>query len=164
MTLNRETGGMTLALTTPLSNIVSRKELLLIVAVVDVAIHGREQPVRTRDVAARHSSRARFFEPLLQILAGCGILRSKRGRNGGYRLARDPRRITVADLMHAARGAEEKVAGRQNAIERLVSRTLEAAVDGLSEASLGITIQDLVESAESLNVPQGKARRGRSRQ
>jgi len=155
---------VTLVSMTPLS-IVSRKDLIAIITLVDVAIHGRDQPVRTRDIAARHHSGARYFEPMLQVLAGCGLVESKRGKKGGYRLAGDPRLISVADVVRAMRGAEEEVGRRraesQSTMERLVSETLEAAVDGLSESNLNITIHDLVQSAESLSARDGKGRRSR---
>lgn len=41
---------------------------------------------------------------LLKCLTSCGLLVSLRGRNGGYRLARDRREITVADVLSAVEG------------------------------------------------------------
>jgi Rrf2 family protein len=154
---------MTLAATMPLS-IVSRKDLLAIVIVVDVAIHGRDEPVRAMDLAARHNSGLRYFEPMLQLLAASDIMQGKRGKKGGYQLARDPRDISVADVIRVVHSAEQEDIGRatqkQSSIERVVSQAVDAAVDDLSKSTLNITIQDLVESAEGLDVPRGTGRRG----
>jgi DNA-binding IscR family transcriptional regulator len=96
---------------------------------------------------------------MLQVLAGCGILQGKRGKKGGYLLARDARLISVADVIRAVRGAEQDVDGRgaekEGTIEQVVSLTLEAALGDLSESNLSLTIQDLVLSAEGLNAGQG---------
>jgi Rrf2 family protein len=140
-------------------SIVSHKDMLAIVIVVDVAIHGRDQTVRAMDIAARHHSGIRYFEPMLHVLAGCGILQGKRGKKGGYRLARDARLISVADVIRAVRGAEQEVvtrgAEKESTIEQVVSRTIETALGDLSETNLNLTIQDLVQSAEGLNARHG---------
>lgn len=41
---------------------------------------------------------------LLKQLANAGLVESRRGVNGGYRLARDPRAISVADIVTAMEG------------------------------------------------------------
>lgn len=41
---------------------------------------------------------------LLKLLVDAGLLRSQRGLKGGYRLARDPGRISVADVIRAVEG------------------------------------------------------------
>ena len=41
---------------------------------------------------------------LLKQLANAGLVESRRGVNGGYRLARDPRAISVADIVSAMEG------------------------------------------------------------
>ena len=75
-----------------------RKGLLAIAAVVDVALHGRERPVAARELAARHDLPARHLEPVLQALVHAGIFNSVRGPRGGYELARERKRISVAEF------------------------------------------------------------------
>jgi len=58
-------------------------------------------PARALDIAARHHSGVRYFEPMLHVLAGCGILQGRRGKKGGYRLAREAGLISVADVIRA---------------------------------------------------------------
>ena len=43
-------------------------------------------------------------EKLSKILSRAGLVRSQRGANGGYRLARDPRQVSVADVITAVDG------------------------------------------------------------
>ena len=46
-----------------------------------------------------------FLEHILAELRIAGVVRSQRGTEGGYRLARDPEQITIADIIRAVEGA-----------------------------------------------------------
>src|ERR1051326_3416071 len=94
--------------------LLPRKGLLAIAAVIDVALHGRGQPVSAKALAARHALPARHLEPVLQALVREGILRGIRGPHGGYELARERKRITADDILRAA-GTIEDVAETPNA-------------------------------------------------
>src|ERR1044072_7971527 len=87
--------------------LLSRKGLLAIAAVIDVALHGRGRPVSAKALAARHSLPARHLEPVLQALVRIGILKGIRGPRGGYELARERRRVTADDILRAAGSIEE---------------------------------------------------------
>src|SRR5437763_3819356 len=87
--------------------LLSRKGLLAIAAVIDVALHGRGRPVSAKTLAARHSLPARHLEPVLQALVRVGILKGIRGPRGGYELARERRRITADDILRAAGTIED---------------------------------------------------------
>jgi len=84
-----------------------RKGLLAIAAVVDVALHGRDRPVSARHLAARHHLPTRHLEPVLQVLVHDGIINGIRGPRGGYQLARERKRITVAEILRAAGSVSE---------------------------------------------------------
>ncbi|HMJ41621.1 MAG TPA: Rrf2 family transcriptional regulator [Pseudolabrys sp.] len=87
--------------------LVSRKGVLAIAAVIDVAIHANGRPVSAKALAARHKLPPRHLEPVLQALVRDGILKGLRGPHGGYELAREPSRITAEDILRAAGSAEE---------------------------------------------------------
>src|SRR6188472_224220 len=89
-------------------SLLPRKGLLAIAAVVDVALHGRERPVSARALAERHNLPPRHLEPVLQALVHEGIFNGIRGPRGGYELARERQRITVADILRAADAAEDE--------------------------------------------------------
>jgi len=73
--------------------LMSRKGILAIAAVIDVAINARSQPVSAKALAARHKLPPRHLEPVLQALVREGILRGVRGPHGGYELAREHRAV-----------------------------------------------------------------------
>ena len=80
--------------------LLSRKGLLAIAAVIDVALHGKGRPVSAKALAARHALPARHLEPVLQALVRMGILRGIRGPRGGYELAREPVPELVSSMPH----------------------------------------------------------------
>src|SRR3954467_13872127 len=82
--------------------LVSRKGILAIAAVIDVAIHSRGRPVSAKALAARHQLPPRHLEPVLQALVRDGILKGIRGPGGGYELAGEPGDITAAPILRAA--------------------------------------------------------------
>jgi Rrf2 family transcriptional regulator, iron-sulfur cluster assembly transcription factor len=130
--------------------LLSRADLLVIVAVVDIAIHGEEQPVSAKDIAARHKLSGRYFQSMLQDLAARGILRGKRGVGGGYRLARASRLISVDDILRAVRALQEIAAIQSLIGRRVVIPAIDEAQMAFSEALQRITIHDLVRSANKL--------------
>ena len=78
---------------------LSRKSLLALEAVLDVALHARPNPVQARDITARQGVPQRYLEQVMQALVRAGILRGVRGPRGGYTLARERRKITVGDIV-----------------------------------------------------------------
>lgn len=86
----------------PRVNPLSRRAVLAIAAVVDVALHARPAPVSAKAMAERHALPHRHLEQILQVLVHAGLLRSVRGPRGGYELARERRRVSVGDIVRAA--------------------------------------------------------------
>jgi len=80
-------------------NLLSRRSVLAIAAVVDVALHSRSAPVAAKALAARHKLPPRHLETLLQGLVHAKILKGVRGPRGGYELACERRRITVGEIV-----------------------------------------------------------------
>ena len=134
--------------------LLSRKGLLAIAAVIDVALHGRGRPVSAKMLAARHSLPARHLEPVLQALVRVGILKGIRGPRGGYELARERRRITADDILRAA-GTIEEASDPMTAGSALLDQVVMPAV-GQAErafsAALGrISLDELVRKAEPMS-------------
>src|SRR5712671_2696086 len=94
--------------------LLPRKGLLAIAAVVDVALNARERPVSARKLAARHNLPPRHLEPVLQALVHEGIFHGIRGPRGGYELARERRRISVADVLRAAGNDDDGDGGKSS--------------------------------------------------
>lgn len=85
---------------------LSKKLLFAIEAVVDIAYHAGSGPVRSTDVSRRQGIPRRYLEQVLQQLVHHGILAGQRGPKGGYRLARERRRISVGEIIRIVRKLE----------------------------------------------------------
>ena len=85
---------------------LSKKLLFAIEAVVDIAYHAGPGPVRSTDISRRQGIPRRYLEQVLQQLVHKGILSGQRGPRGGYRLARERRRITVGEIIRVVRELE----------------------------------------------------------
>lgn len=85
---------------------LSKKMLFAIEAVLDIAYHAGAEPVQSREITRRQGIPRRYLEQALQQLVRQGILIGVRGPRGGYRLARERRRISVGDVVRVVRKME----------------------------------------------------------
>lgn len=135
--------------------LLSRRSMLGIAAVVDIAHHARPAPVAAKALAGRHALPPRHLETLLQALVRHGILKGVRGPRGGYELAKERRRITAGDIVRAAMTAAA-LDDEPSPSSRLVDQVIGPAVTRASDAFLTeldrITVDDLVRDAEGKGV------------
>ncbi len=73
-------------------------------ALFDIAYNSGTLPAQIQDISRRQSISPRYLEQIFQSLKKAGILRSKRGPQGGYCLSRKPEEISVRDVLHATEG------------------------------------------------------------
>jgi Rrf2 family protein len=140
-------------------SLLSRKGLLAIAAVVDVALVARERPLSARALAARHNLPPRHLEPVLQALVHEGILRGIRGPRGGYELARDRRRITVDDILRAADTvdeADDDPVPNSQILSQIVQPAVAQAERTFSQALARITVEDLTHGAAGASESGGR--------
>ena len=143
--------------------LLSRRSLLAIAAVVDIALHARPLPVSAKAMAARHNLPPRHLETVLQALVRHGILKGVRGPRGGYELARERRRITAGDIVRAAMSVTGENGLPPLPESRLVDVVVEPVVKRAVEAFLSdldrFTVEDLCGQAEAAAAagPRGAA-------
>ena len=133
-------------------SLLPRKGLLAIAAVVDVALNARERPVSSRKLAARHNLPPRHLEPVLQAVVHEGIFHGVRGPRGGYELARERRRISIADILRAA-GTVEDAEGdtpRSRILDEVVLPAIADAERAFTSALARLNLEDMTKRAESL--------------
>jgi|SRR6185437_5353868 Rrf2 family iron-sulfur cluster assembly transcriptional regulator len=133
--------------------LVSRKGILAIAAVVDIAINAHNRPVSAKALAARHKLPPRHLEPILQALVRERILRGVRGPHGGYEVAREYRRISADDIMRAANAAEdtENPLLPNSALVNDVVQPALAEAERIFSTALGrINVEDMAKRAGAL--------------
>ena len=133
--------------------LVSRKGILAITAVIDVALNAQGRPVSAKALAARHQLPPRHLEPVLQALVHDGILRGIRGPHGGYELARDHDQISAEDILRAASSAddvEEAPMAGSPLVNDVVWPALREAEREFSAALGRINVEDMTRQALAL--------------
>lgn len=138
---------------------LSRKTMLALEAVLDVAYNARPDPVQSKDITSRQGIPQRYLEQVMQQLVHHGILKGVRGPKGGYTLARERRRITVGDIVRVvdqldAEGDADPVS-KSDLGEKVISPLWTETRDAVLERLDGITMEDLCRRARTLEVPHG---------
>jgi Rrf2 family protein len=73
-------------------------------AVIELARRFGQGPVQCAEIAASQKIPEAYLDQLLSGLRRVGIIRSVRGPHGGHELARDPRNLTLGDVVTALEG------------------------------------------------------------
>jgi Rrf2 family protein len=138
---------------------LSRKTLLALEAVIDIAFNARPEPVQAKEITARQGVPQRYLEQVMQQLVRAGILKGVRGPRGGYRLARERRRISVGDVVRVAESIEdteeEKVRPRSDLGLRIVAPLIQSLQDDVMTRLDSVSIEDLCQRARTQGVDAG---------
>ncbi len=136
----------------------TRKLALAVEAVLDIAYHASDMPVQSREIAERQGVPRRYLEQVLQHLVRAEILRGVRGPRGGYRLARERRRIALGEIVRVVTELET-AEGEPEEGSELGSRVLTPIWRELEDEAIqrldSITIEDLCRKARSSGVEAG---------
>jgi Rrf2 family iron-sulfur cluster assembly transcriptional regulator len=135
---------------------LSRKTLLALEAVIDIAFNARPEPVQAKEITARQGVPQRYLEQVMQQLVRAGVLKGVRGPRGGYRLARERRRISVGDVVRVAESIEdveeEKIRPRSELGLRIVAPLIQTLQDDIMAQLDAISIEDLCQRARTEGV------------
>jgi Rrf2 family protein len=93
---------------------LSAKAEYACLAVLELALrHDRTEPVRLVEIAGPNAIPERFLVQILLQLKGAGFVTSARGAAGGYRLAMEPREISVCDIVQIVEGPTASTVAEQ---------------------------------------------------
>ena len=127
---------------------VSAKELYGLRAMSEFARHFGQGPLSLTQVATRQGISQAYLEQIAIDLRRSGLLRSKRGAQGGYYLAREPEATTAGDVIRALEGSILPV--QCVAEQKCVPCSLE---DGCSARGIWEQVRDrLVETLDSITL------------
>jgi len=133
-------------------------------ALFDIAYHANQRPVQIQDIARRQDISPRYLEQIFQSLKRGGILKSKRGPQGGYMLAKPVADINVRDIVKATEGDLLLVdctakRGRRkkptcNFDGSCITQTVwSEAADHIAELFATISLATLCQRAEAMDLP-----------
>lgn len=133
-------------------------------ALFDIAYNSGTLPAQIQDISRRQEISPRYLEQIFQNFKRSGILKSKRGPNGGYYLARSPEAITVKEVIKSAEGdiaLVDCVGGKQSKKKKgeclssghcVTQSVWQEATDMLNELFAAMTLKTLCERGQSMGV------------
>ncbi len=134
---------------------LSKKSRYGITALIDLAVYAKDQCVQLSSIAERNNISVKYLEQIFSSLRKAGLVRSVKGPQGGYLLAKSPESITVADVIYAldgsylledersvVSGTDEK--GISTAIQKLLIDQMNDQTDRLLKQ---LTLRNLVDSS-----------------
>jgi Rrf2 family protein len=136
-------------------------------AMLELSLHYEEKPLHIRDISKAQSIPQRFLEQILLQLKRAGYLRSRKGPDGGYYLAKPPAKINVAEVIRVMDGPLAPIdcvsvtAYEVCPLERTCSlRGLWKEVrDAIAEILERTTFDDLAEKARAAKAASARKRR-----
>jgi Rrf2 family protein len=90
---------------------LSTKSVNAIKALVRLALATGDEPVPAREIGAFTGVPLKYLEQVMHDLRRTGLVESRRGKGGGYVLARDPSTVSFADVIDLVDGAHAGVDG-----------------------------------------------------
>src|SRR5690348_17095267 len=117
---------------------ISVKSEYALQALFDLALQSSGEPVKIADIARRQKIPQKFLELILASLKQGGFVESRRGADGGYKLARLPEQITIGQVLAYLEGKRPKRPA-ENAFTDLwkrVDASIAAIVDHTTFAEL----------------------------
>jgi Rrf2 family protein len=129
-------------------------------ALLDIALHGSEEPVQLKEIAQREGISLQYLEHLITPLISGGIIRSHRGAKGGVMLAKAASEIKLSEIVNILEGTIDPVEciehpdiceRSRNCVTRDIWDEVKKAMDAVLE---NITLQNLVERYREKEQPE----------
>ena len=73
-------------------------------AMFDLALHAGEGPIALKTIAERQMVSENYLEQLMAALRKAGLVKSKRGAQGGYELANTPESVSIGEIIRVLEG------------------------------------------------------------
>lgn len=108
---------------------------------IDLGEHYLDGFISLKDIAERKNLSKKFLEQIVPIYKTVGLLVGNRGNQGGYKLSKDPKNITVKDIIYVLEADLNKDTINFIPIDNLINK----ADDMLNEYFMSVSLQDLVE-------------------
>jgi Rrf2 family protein len=132
---------------------------------VDLALNYGQEPVVLSAVARRQQISEQYLEQLIGPLKVAGLVRSVRGPNGGFMLAKSPSVISISQIIRAVEGSTALVEcvddpqACSRADDCLTRRVWVKATEAVNNVFGSITLQGLIDKkAEEMMLPSGSVR------
>jgi Rrf2 family protein len=127
---------------------IAAKTIYGIQALFEIARHPSLEDLRSSEIARAQRIPLRFLEQILALLKKNKLVKSRRGKSGGYSLSRPAHDITLYEVLSALEGPLA-LGGEKKQVTALLI-TLKRIEDDFARNLKGVTLQDLVKLNEQL--------------
>lgn len=131
---------------------ISTKGRYAVRVMLDLALHNSGECIKVKDIASRQGISDKYLEQIIAVLNKAGYVKSFRGAQGGYRIAKDPKEYTVGMILRLTEGSMAPVAClEENADECERCDTCETLevwkelYDAINNVIDNVTLEDLME-------------------
>ncbi len=131
---------------------ISTKGRYALRLMLDLALNNTGEYITIKSISSRQNISDKYLEQIISLLNRAGYVKSIRGAQGGYRLAKDPREYTVGMILRLSEGSlapidciqedDDSCTRRNGCVTRDVWIEVYDAICGVVDH---ITLQDLVE-------------------
>lgn len=83
---------------------ISTKGRYALRVMIDLAMNDNGNFISLKDIATRQEISNKYLEQIIAMLNKVGYLKTARGNNGGYKLAKSPEEYIVGDILRATEG------------------------------------------------------------
>ncbi len=122
-------------------------------AVLYLAYNAGSEPLSSKEIAGKQGMPPRYLEQMMQKLVRAGLLRGVRGPRGGYLLAREKRRITLADI-YIALDEQDELPASTPLGNQVVQPLMLSAKLAMESHLQEITLAELCNQASELQIPK----------
>ncbi len=130
---------------------ISTKGRYAMCVMIDLAEHYKEGPVALKDVASRQNISKKYLEQIVSLLNRPDFLKTTRGAQGGYMLARTPDKYTVAEILKLSEGSLAPVPDLDDPSEAAAAADYQllplwqGLYDVVNSYLEGVTLQDILD-------------------
>lgn len=130
---------------------LTTKGRFAVTAMLDLALQDEAKPVTLAGISERQGISLSYLEQLFSRLRRNGLVKSVRGPGGGYRVARNPREISVSEIIAAVDELIDatQCGGKENCHDdrRCMTHDLWSSLNNkILEYLSGVSLADLVAS------------------
>ncbi len=132
---------------------ISTKGRYSIRMLLDLALHRNDGFISLKDIAQRQNISKKYLEQIVPLLNKSGLLRTNRGYQGGYMLAKPASQCTIGEILRLTEGSLAPVACLEyeenicpNKKECLTLNMWEGLYKVITDYLDNITLQDLIDN------------------
>ena len=125
---------------------------------LDLALNNNGECIKVKEIAARQGISEKYLEQIIAVLNKAGYVKSVRGAQGGYRIAKDPSDYTVGMILRLTEGSLAPVACLDDEVNSCTRQDTCATLrlwkmvnDSVSSVVDKVTLADLVEWQNEMN-------------